>query len=76
MKRMEEGRKERRHVRRCEIFLVVKAENRKLGVVCTGILLVGTKLFQERNGAVPRVGEREEVDEVTVWFSCFRDLYV
>ncbi len=76
MKRLEEGGEERGHMRRCEIFLGVKAENRELGVVRTGSLLVSAKLFQERNGAISRVREGKEVDKVTGWLGCFRDLYV
>jgi hypothetical protein len=76
MKGLEEGGEERGHMGRCEIFLVVEAENRKLGVVRTRRLLVSSKLFQERNRAISRVRKRKEVDEVTVWLGCFRDLYV
>lgn len=59
MKGLKERGKERGHVRRREIFLAVKAKDRELGLVCTRSLLVGTKLFQEGNGAISGVRKRK-----------------
>ncbi len=63
-------------MRRGEVLLVIKTENRRLRMEQSGSLLVGTELFQKGNWTVLRVGKGEKVNMVSCWRSRFRDLDV
>ncbi len=56
--------------------MVVKAENRRLGMEGSGSLLISAELFQKGYRTVLRVGEGEKVNMVSVWGNRFRDLDV